>query len=202
MAFLEGYLAGLAMIIFIGPVFFTLLHSTFLYGSKAGFAVVLGIFISDVLVVSLCSFGPGNFYKNTNYQLILAFTGSVMLFYMGLKYIFKPSSNTAINLEPSVIGLSAFFTKGFLVNFVNPFVFIVWISVVTYANVKYEQQSESLLFFAAALMGIITTDSLKVLLAKRILNFLKPEILQKLFFVFGIILVCFGIRLLYFFWSH
>lgn len=43
MAILEGYLIGLWMIVFIGPVFFTLIQSTLHYGVRLGLSVAFGI---------------------------------------------------------------------------------------------------------------------------------------------------------------
>lgn len=198
MAIWEGYIVGLAMIIFIGPVFFTLIQTTLQYGAKAGFAVALGIFISDVVIVMLCFFGATRFFESTQHKSWLAVIGSLLLFYIGLRYTLKPNITTDVDFKPSVFRLSSFFAKGFLVNFVNPFVFIVWITTIAYSETQFENTSNSIFFLMAALLGILTTDSLKVILAGSILKFLKPVVLRKVFFVTGLILFCFGIRLLYF----
>ena len=46
MAFLKGYGIGLAMVIFIGPVFFTLLKTTLKYGMTGGMLAAAGIITS------------------------------------------------------------------------------------------------------------------------------------------------------------
>ncbi|MBQ0740572.1 LysE family transporter, partial [Aquimarina celericrescens] len=68
MYLLEGYAIGLGMIIFIGPVFFLLLHSSIQYGSKAGVAVALGIIFSDIVCVMLCYFGLSSFILVPQHQ--------------------------------------------------------------------------------------------------------------------------------------
>lgn len=194
----EGYITGLTMIVFIGPVFFTLVQSTLQYGVKAGFAVTLGIFISDAVIATLCLFGAVGFVENVRHQFWLALAGGLILFFIGFKYILKPTINTVSDFKPSVFSLSAFFAKGFLVNFVNPFVFMVWISITALAKIKFDNWNDSMYFLIAALAGILTTDSLKVVLAGRIQKLLHPVLLRKIFFVIGLILICFGIRFFYF----
>mgnify|MGYP003340062785 CR=1 FL=1 len=49
----KGVLAGLSMLLFIGPVFFTLLKSALQHGIKTGVSVAFGIFISDVICVNM-----------------------------------------------------------------------------------------------------------------------------------------------------
>lgn len=195
---IEGYITGLAMIVFIGPVFFTLIQSTLQYGAKTGLAVTLGIFISDAVIATLCLFGAMEFFENKQYQTWLALAGGLILFFIGFKYILRPTINTVPDFKLSVFSLSTFFAKGFLVNFVNPFVFMVWISITALAKIRFDTWNESMYFLGAALIGILTTDSLKVILAERLQKFLHPVVLRKIFFVTGLILLCFGIRFLYF----
>lgn len=198
MAFLEGFGVGLAMVIFIGPVFFTLLKSALNYGFWAGMMVALGIFISDVVCVALCSFGAIPFFKNEENQFYLAVGGSVILFGLGLKYLLKPNVNVDAELKLHAGHYTAYFTKGFLVNFVNPFVFLVWISVIGLAQGKYGSGQDLWLFLGASLLGILTTDTLKVVFADKIKKLIQPKFLIRAYQVIGVVLLGFGVRLLWF----
>ncbi|TNF30062.1 MAG: lysine transporter LysE [Bacteroidetes bacterium] len=198
MAFLEGYVLGLGMIVFIGPVFFTLLKSALNYGFWAGMMVALGIFISDVVCVGLCAFGAIPFFKNTQNQFYLAIAGSIILFGLGIKYLLKPNVNPDANVKLHAGHYSMYFTKGFLVNFVNPFVFLVWIGVIGLAQGKYGTGSDLWVFLSASLLGILTTDSLKVVFADKFKNLLQPNVLRRAYQVIGVVLVGFGFRLLWY----
>ena len=202
MAIFEGFLVGLMMVIFIGPVFFTLLQSTFKYGSIAGFAVAFGIFISDVIIVAFCRLGANSLVQNPVYHSWLAILGSLLLFFLGVKYIFKPDISRKSSFEMSKFSVPSYFIKGFVVNFVNPFVFVVWLSTITYAEVKYVVGNDSTYFLIAALFAILFTDSLKVYFAAKLFHFLKPEILKKIQIGIGFLLIGFGCRLLYYFFTH
>jgi putative Ca2+/H+ antiporter (TMEM165/GDT1 family) len=52
-------------------------------------------------------------------------------------------------------------------------------------------------FLGAALLGILTTDSLKVMFANRVKKLLQPAILIKLYRGTGILLVAFAGRLVW-----
>lgn len=198
MAFLEGYGIGLGMIIFIGPVFFTLLKSTLQNGFWPGMMVAWGIFISDVVCVLLCSFGAIPFFKNPDNQFWLAILGSLVLFGLGLKYILKPSLNLAKTISFKARHFTTYFTKGFLVNFVNPFVFLVWIGVIGYGRGKYGYSTDLASFLGASLLGILTTDSLKVVFANKIKVLVQPQNLVWAYRIIGALLIGFGIRMLWF----
>lgn len=198
MAFLEGFAVGLAMVVFIGPVFFTLLKSALNYGFWAGMMVALGIFISDVVCVALCSLGAIPFFENTENQFYLALGGSVILFGLGLKYLLRPNINVDDQVKLHAGHYTAYFTKGFLVNFVNPFVFLVWISVIGLAQGKYGAGQELWVFLGAALLGILLTDSLKVIFADKIKPLIQPKFLLRAYQIIGVVLIGFGIRLVWF----
>ncbi|MFT4525493.1 MAG: threonine/homoserine/homoserine lactone efflux protein [Bacteroidia bacterium] len=198
MAILKGFILGLGMVVFIGPVLFTLLKSTLQYGFGAGMSVAWGIFISDVVCMGLCAFGAVKFFENPENQIWLAVGGTVILLGLGLKYIIKPNVDVDKMVKLSAGDYSKHFAKGFLVNFVNPFVFLVWIGVIGYAQTEYGTGEEMYGFLGASLLGILTTDSLKVVFADRVKNLLKPAVLIKLYRGVGVLLVAFAGRLIWF----
>ena len=196
MAFLEGYGVGFAMIVFIGPVFFTLLKSSLQFGFWGGMSVTFGILFSDVVCVALCSFGAIPFFRNPDNQFWLAIAGGAILIGLGVKYIIKPflfSENTVVLQSRHY---STLFTKGFIVNFVNPFVFLVWIGVIGYGRTKFGFTADLAIFLSAALLAILTTDSLKVIFAHRIKSFIRPTILLNVYRVIGVLLIGFGVRMI------
>ncbi len=193
MALIEGYLWGLAMVVFVGPVFFTLLQNTLQKGRIAGLMVALGIIISDVVAVALCVAGTVAFLQQVENKAYVSIAGAAILFAIGGRYIISPSHNTEGKANTN--GLTGAFVSGFLVNFVNPFVFGVWLTVISYAGNKYGFEGGMYQYLAGCLLGIFTIDSLKVFLAHRIKAFLKPHNLMIAYRVIGIVMVGFGIRL-------
>lgn len=199
MPFLDGLWLGLGFVIFIGPVFFTLLHIALNHGFWAGFSTALGIVVSDAVALLICSFGAIPFFKNTDNQLILSFIGAAILIGLGLKFILRPQIQTETDVKTLKAGhYLNFFTKGFLVNFVNPFVFIVWIGVIGFAESKYSETSDIITLLCATLLGIIATDTLKALFAHKISHLIKPQFLKKVYRGIGIVLLAFAGRLVWY----
>lgn len=198
MAFPEGLLIGLGMVIFLGPVFFTLLKSAMQHGFWAGFSVATGIFLSDVAVLLLCYFGAASFFENPENQLLLALLGSLILTGLGLRYLLKRHVAKDQIGSIQAQNYSAFLVKGFLVNFVNPFVFVVWIGLVGMGQTKFSAGREFWLFAAGILTGIYAQDLTKVIFAHRIAGVIQPSILVKAYRVIGLVLLVFAVRLLWY----
>ncbi|MCI5054636.1 MAG: LysE family transporter [Flavobacteriales bacterium] len=198
MSFIQGFIVGLGMVIFIGPVFFTLLKGTLNYGRLAGWAVAFGIFISDVVCVGICYAGAAPFFKNPNNQFWIAIVGAVILLAMGINYLISSKPKMGKELKVKSKEFLSFFIKGYLVNFVNPFVFLVWISVIAFAEEDYGNSTDLLLFLSAALLAILFTDTLKVFFAHKLKKFIKENFLLKVYKVIGIIMLIFGLRLVWF----
>ena len=202
MAFLKGYLFGLSLVIFVGPVFFTLLKSALNYGTWAGLATAGGIILSDIACVILCYTSSIAFFQSTDTQFWIALASALILMSLGIRYIFKPKLDTGEELTFSSFQYVSFFAKGFLVNFVNPFVFLVWLGIITFAKAEYANAYQLGVFLAAVLSGILTTDVLKVLFAQKLKPFIEPHQLTKIYKIIGIVLLVFASRLLWFAFSR
>tara|TARA_B110000046_G_scaffold177368_1_gene204043 strand:+ start:658 stop:1263 length:606 start_codon:yes stop_codon:yes gene_type:complete len=193
--FLEGYLIGLAMIVFIGPVFFTLLQSALRFGKLSGTMVAFGIIVSDIVCILIYFFGLNSIELPAYFNTIIAAIGAPVLIALGLKYLLQKPPNSEV-VFASKLNLVSSFTNGFLVNFVNPFVFVVWAGIVLFAKESYSTPTEVQVHLIGVLAGIITTDLLKVLLADKIKPFLKPKIIEKTTRFFGIVMIGFAFRLI------
>ncbi|MEO0895111.1 MAG: LysE family transporter [Bacteroidota bacterium] len=197
MPFLEGYLVGLAFIGFFGPVFFTLLYSTLEYGWRSGLAVVLGIFTGDVLgVMVLEFFGIKDLIIQPQNMWYIGIVGGVLIIALGIKFCFRPGSKTESVKKLKAGNYLGFYTQGFLINFVNPFLFAVWLLLMAGATSTYGTGTTYYWFLAGVLLGIPTQDASKVLLAHRIKYLLNSTWLGWIYRIVGVILVVFGVWLM------
>jgi threonine/homoserine/homoserine lactone efflux protein len=194
MAFLDGLWIGIATIILIGPVVFTLLKASLSHGRIGGYLVALGIIISDILIALICMKGANallRFEVNEDYVAIAA---GIILMTLGLKYVLKPrlyDSNLSALNNKSQLGL---LFSGFLVNFVNPFVFFVWITLSAHATNTYPEIGDQWGFLIGVLSGIFVGDLLKATLAARLRPYLAPIVLRRVFIIIGFLLIGFGFR--------
>ena len=196
MPLLEGYLTGLALVVLIGPVLFVLLRSTLERGRAAGLAVALGIFASDVLAVALCALGLASRLQDPRVGPWLAGAGGLLLLGFGGRYLIAPALAPPEDGRLSALTLAGFFGRGFLVNFVNPFVFMVWIGIVGLGATRHGAGPGLAAYLVGAVLGILTLDLTKVLLAHRLRPLLAPRALAIVLRVSGVLLLGFGVRLL------
>ncbi len=197
MALLEGFLIGLATIVFFGAVFFTLLNATLQFGFKSGIWVTLGVFVSDIIALILCFVGAGPYLSSNQAKFWLALVGGTAILLMGAKYLIKPIKIMNEQVEFKSTHYINLFIKGFAVNFLNPFTFMYWIGVVGYSESNYVKHFDVYGFMAACILGIFVIDIFKVIMAKQIKNFLKPRLLANISKISGIILILIGLRLLW-----
>jgi threonine/homoserine/homoserine lactone efflux protein len=195
MALFTGLLLGLGTLLFIGPVFFYLIKSTLESGFKAGIFVALGIILGDILCLLIALYGSSEFMAQPTFVLWASIIGGTLLLFMGLKYVIKPNLNTRVKGRLLNQSLWIYGINGFLINFVNPFVFAVWFGFVSYTRALYDH-STALFSLVVTLIVIFSTDVLKALFAERISHLIEPQKLKNIFRVFGFLMICFSIRLL------
>jgi len=127
-------------------------------------------------------------------QRCLGSVAVIILIALGVHYLFKKTTLPNLNSTLNTSTLFASFSKGFLINFVNPFVFLVWISLITYARTKFHHSGNFIIFFSAILTGIFTIDVLKTMLANKVRSFLTVKNIRITHRLTGIILLAFALR--------
>ncbi len=199
---IDGVKVGLILCFLIGPIFFALIQTGVEEGFRAGAMVGAGIWVSDFLFMVATYSGVtyiDRIIHWDNFPIVLGLGGSIILILFGLGAVLKPPAfhyleRTRAQRTSSYFSL---WLKGFLINTVNPFTILFWTGLMSTMVVGNSiKGSDALFFFGAILATIIITDSIKVLLAKRIRNILQPR--QLLWFrrLSGAALIVFGIVLL------
>lgn len=193
MSFFHGLAIGLGTAFFTGPVFFTLLKNTLQYGRHAGLAVALGILLSDLLVLILCLAFANAFLQDILDHQYSSKASSLLLLFFGVLFILTNPKTSDDKVATTKGNLISAFIQGFLVNFVNPFVFVLWLGFIALSE-SYEGNLQYL-FFAGILCGVFSTDLIKTLLAHKIKAHLKDKWIGIVYTVLGIALILFAIRM-------
>lgn len=196
----EGFILGLTLTILLGPIFIALTQTGIKHGIKAGLSVGTGIWTSDLLVIFSAWFFINQIQEITNnpsFHFWMGSAGGVMLIVFGIVSVLnkhkKDQQTPAFNAK-SYMG---YWTKGFAVNFLNPFTFVFWIGVMTtYVLGRKIDGYQTIILFTSIMITIMSTDSLKVVLAKLIRSRMKQEHIIMFSRVAGVILIIFGIVLL------
>jgi len=199
---LEGIVLGLALMIMVGPLFVALTQASIQGGTRAGLAVASGIWISDFIIVGLCYFFVqrlSRLVEDHSFTYWMGLSGGFILIVFGIATYLAPShfDRTQPIQRLSVRNYAGLVSKGFLVNTVNPFTFVFWITVTsTYVIARKISHSEASLFFGSILTVIIVSDTAKVLLAKYLRKSLTQQHVRIFSKVSGAALMVFGLALL------
>ncbi len=203
-SFLEGISMGLLLSAMIGPVFFSLIQGSLQHGFRYSAAMAFGVLVSDSLYVLVTYFGLQLFSGTDFFEMILGYLGGLILIGFGIGSLLK-KSGPLINTDniglPRVKKRSAF-AKGFGINGINPFVMLFWISIVGIVQQKVSYQSTDIaLYYSGILLTVFAIDLLKALVAKQMARWVTPRVMWILNKLVGLIIIGFGLRMIWTTWS-
>lgn len=198
-AILKGLGFGLLLSIAVGPVLFSIIKQSLNNGHRGGFAFVLGVSVSDISLVLVSNIFTELFNSIREYKTEVGVSGCIFLVSMGIYFLFF--KKVKVNEQGKQIFLSRkrdlarIFLAGYFMNTLNPAVLIFWITTST--AVVYHTVNNRIIIFSTCLAWMLGTDILKVLLAGKIRNRLTPHNIHILNRINGIILIVFGIALIW-----
>lgn len=202
---IPGLGLGLLMAIMLGPVFFMLIHTSMHNGWSAAVWFASGVVLSDALFVLLAYWGGSALGIFQDRSGIIGIGGGIVLIVFALMTWFRKPSLSAegINREVRKRPAGIWVGKGMMMNAFNPFVLIFWLGIS--ASVISQPGSgrlNHLVFFAAALLVIYSTDLFKAWAAYRIRKVIRPVHILWMNRLAGLGLLLFGLRLIYSTWSE
>jgi threonine/homoserine/homoserine lactone efflux protein len=197
----EGLKLGLLLTIMVGPIFFAIIQTGVEEGFVAAATVGLGIWISDLIYILFVYFGisyAAELLQNQTFTYITGSIGGGILIVIGIAtFRSKPPTFDRVEGGERRSSFSQLFTRGFLINSINPFTIFFWFSVTSTMVVNDTfQHHQAFLFFGTILLTIMCTDMIKALLAKRISNRMTQRHIQWSRKITGVILAFFGVALL------
>jgi len=198
-AFLKGITLGLLLTISVGPVLFSVIKQSLNNGHKGGMAFILGVSASDIALVLISNVFTQLFSSLSSRRIEIGITGSIFLIVMGIYFLFFKKIKTAEESRTIIKfrkrDYAKLFFSGFFMNTLNPAVFIFWLTTsTTFISHTIEQR---LIIFITCLSLVFTGDFAKVMLAGKIRNRLTPHNIHIINKVNGIILIGFGIALIW-----
>lgn len=198
-ALLSGIKYGLFLTILVGPLVFALIQAGVERGFRAGTMIGFGIWVSDLLFILAVYYGFSHVKAVTeweHFELAVGIAGGVILIITGFFTLLSPTPD--INKSKKITGTYlALWIKGFIINTLNPFTVFFWVLVMTTVVADNDfTPHQSFLFFAGILGTIMVTDSLKVILAKKLRHYLEVHHLIWVRRVTGVALVLFGMVLI------
>ena len=181
---LKGLLLGLILSISIGPVIFAIIKQSLTYGKRSGYAFVAGVSTSDISLLLVCNLFTSLFELVLEHKATIALLGAGFLLITGLytlffKKIVIENTSEAGETGSSKIDLIKSFFSGYLMNTLNPSVFLFWFAWTAAISATAEDSSNpiryKLIVFSTCLIFVLLSDLLKVVLA----GSLRPRLTEK-----------------------
>jgi len=203
---LKGLVLGFLLAISVGPVIFAILKQSINHGHKAGYVFVAGISASDIMLVLICNIFSALFTTMLNHKTAIAIAGSTFLVCFGIYTLFfkkikTDADNKIIQKKFKAHHFIGIFISGFLMNVLNPGVFFFWLAwtaaILSDSQAARHPFEYRIIVFGTCLGFVLLTDIAKVVLASRLRSKLTPRILLLINRISGIILIGFGIALVW-----
>jgi threonine/homoserine/homoserine lactone efflux protein len=202
---LKGLLLGFFLAISVGPVIFAIIKHSISHGKLAGYILVAGISVSDILLLLISHFFTQLFHSLMVHKTAIAIAGSFFLIALGFYTIFfkkisVTDENRLVDREYKTHHYIGMFFSGFLINILNPAVFLFWFAwtaaVHADADTTANPAKYQFIVFATCLLFVLLTDLMKVFMAAKLRKQLTPKVLKIINKISGVILIGFGITLI------
>jgi threonine/homoserine/homoserine lactone efflux protein len=204
---LKGLLLGLILSISIGPVIFAIIKQSLTNGKTAGYAFVAGVSSSDLVLLFVCNVFTSLFNLVLNHKSSIALAGAGFLCIMGIYTLFFKKlklENMGVDATRKPIdikGIISSYFSGFLMNTLNPSVFLFWFAWTAAINNSADETTNpvqyKLIVFGTCLGFVLLSDLLKVFLAGKLRPRLTEKNLVWINRISGIIILIFSAALLY-----
>lgn len=194
--FIQGVIVGLALAVLLGPALFALVQTSIHRGFRSGTMLALGIFLSDLSLVFLAFVGAIQLINTDRHRMLFGYISGMILISYGIVALTRKVKTNENGDLIDIIENNRFkyLIKGFFLNITNPFVWIFWMTLTVGVTSNYgENTAYASAFFAGTLFTILTTDIIKVSIAKILKGRIKPLIIRRLNQVVGILLIGFGV---------
>lgn len=199
-ALLKGITLGLLLSISVGPVMFSIIKQSLNNGHAGGLAFIIGVSASDITMVLISNVFTQLFAMLSSHKKEIAFAGSIFLISVGIYFLFF--KKIKVNEEGQQVFVpfrkrdyARLALSGYFMNTLNPAVFLFWFTAsTTFINNTLQQK---LVLFLVCLAIVFSTDIAKVMLAGKIRKKLTPHNIHIINRVNGIILIGFGLALIW-----
>lgn len=181
-------------LVFLGPIFFLLIETSFSRGPRHAFALDMGVITADIICIVAAFFASADLVqlidKHPGFYRITAF---IILIYA----IYMIVSKTKMHIagEEKMINQNYFktFLNGFFFNILNIGVVLFWLVTVISVRNAYPNLDEFLFYMALVVGTYLIIDILKIYLAKQFHDKLTEKLANQIRKGVGFILVGFSI---------
>ena len=199
-ALLKGLTLGFLLSILVGPVIFSIIKQSLNNGHRGGMAFVLGVSASDIALVLISNVFAELFASISQHRTAIGIAGSMLLIIMGIYFLFFKKVLVNEHGQQQMITFRKrdyirIALSGFFMNTLNPGAFLFWATAS--AGVADLTVQQRIAIFLTCLLFVLAADIAKVMLAGKIRNRLTPHNIHIINRINGIILIGFGLALIW-----
>ena len=185
-----------------GPAFFALINIGIKHDYKHAALLAAGVVLSDlfvcIIVILMVHFGAVNFLQDEKNQRFAGILAGIILVVFGAFYFKKPVSHSNDNIEIQAPSPAVLMLKGFFMNLFNPAVWFLWLGNVTAVGKSFSYSLLKMIIYFSIVLGLVfTVELFKVFLAGKIKKFFTDRIMHLVNVTTGILLIIFGVVLIY-----
>lgn len=181
-------------LVFIGPIFFLLIETSFLRGPKHALALDLGVIAADILCIVAAYFASGDIvHLIDEHPFFYRITAMLLLLYG----VFMLVTRTKMHLrgEERLIAQNYWKTvlNGFLLNILNIGVVLFWLVTVISVRNQYPERENLVLYLSIVIVTYLCIDLIKIFLAKQFHYKLNQNVANFIRRSVGVILLIFSV---------
>ena len=197
----------LSVVVNMGPAFITLVQTSLHRGFKSAAWFATGVILNDAMVITICIMASVEIVMRSSFEAALACIGAgIILVLFGVftyrkkgedrekheKYINKRTDEVLKKQEDKPAWF-VFLAKGFVLNILNPFVWLFWFTAVAMvAGNMGGNKVSTIVFFAIILGTTLAMELLKAWGAAKLKVFFNAERTTIMNRVAGILLILCG----------
>jgi threonine/homoserine/homoserine lactone efflux protein len=198
----QAFIIVLLLSFSFGPAFFALVNTSIKHGYKTGALLATGVFLSDCilcfLIIVLVDLGATNLIHDEKNQRFMGILAGVVLIIFGALYFKKPVKSSDSTIE--IAKPSPFFMiiKGFFLNSLNPAIWLLWLGNVTAVSKTLNYSMVNMILFFSSTLGIVLLiEFAKAYASHKVKKVLTENVMQIINNISGVLLVIFGLALIY-----
>lgn len=206
MEFVIGIVCGVLLSLFfsLGPAFFALIQNSIHHGFRKAVSFAAGVSLSDIVIVLLMLTVLSNVDLNALlHNVYVSIIGGLATGIFGVltyRSKVKAAGSGEGRLKFSSIEVThrwQLMLKGFLLNVLNPLIWLYWVSIITFLSAEMDLGvSERYYFFIGMLLSVFGTDVLKCRLASMLQHWFTARIMNIFNKITGVILIAFSFYLI------
>ena len=197
---LRGFRFGMLLQFAIGPLSLMVFNISSAYGVLMGLWLVLAIALVDGLFILLAGLGVATIINKDKVKFLVSVIGCIVMVLFGLETIagtWNYSVLPAISVFSDVNGYSIF-VQGIILTASSPLTIIFWGGVFTAQIVEKKLTRFQLVpFGVGCVLSTLVFQAFVAILGNIASGFLPPPVIQILNIAVGIVLIYFGIQLVY-----